>query len=138
MATWREATCDQAAVRKPTNPNCNVITLLHGIDDAIVQDQFDGYIRIYRHVIGDRRRKMETAERYGRVHPEPTAWSGLEFANGLFGFGNPVTRRCFDVDQSLTNGDGINWRSSMTQAAVNALIAEYEDWLKISRGRLRV
>jgi hypothetical protein len=30
---------------------------------------------------------METAERYGRVHPEPTTRLGLEFANGLFSFG---------------------------------------------------
>src|SRR6516225_6044 len=87
MATWREATRDQAAISKPSNADRDVITLLHEIDDAIVQGQLDGYIRICRHVVGDRRRKMQAAERYGRVHPEPTARLGLEFANGLFSFG---------------------------------------------------
>src|SRR6516162_9758532 len=87
MVTWRKATRDQAAISKPSDANCNVITLLHEIDDAIVQGQLDGYIRICRHVVSDRRRKMQAAERHGRGHPEPTARPGLEFANGLFGFG---------------------------------------------------
>jgi hypothetical protein len=46
MATWSEATRDQAAVGKPSNANRDVITLLHQIDDPIVQGQFNGYIRI--------------------------------------------------------------------------------------------
>jgi hypothetical protein len=86
-ATWREATRDQAAISKPSNANRDVITLLHEIDNAVVQNQLDGYIRICRHVASDCRRQMETAERYGCVRPEPTAWLGLEFANRLFSFG---------------------------------------------------
>src|SRR6516164_1340636 len=87
MVTWRKATRDQAAISKPSDANRDVITLLHEIDDAIVQGQFNRYIRESRPVVGDRRRQMKTAERYWCVDPEPTAWLGLEFANGRFSFG---------------------------------------------------